>query len=68
MLGGIIHLACELFVARPFLMEEKRDYVICKVWFILIYKQFARPMEIVYRLLLEPSGRSTVAALPLIVA
>ena len=49
-------------------MEEKRDYVICKVWFILIYKQFARPMEIVYRLLLEPSGRSTVAALALIVA
>ena len=49
-------------------MEEKRGYVICKVWFILIYKQFARPVEIVYRLLLEPSGRSTVAALPLIVA
>ena len=24
-----------LGVARPFLMEEKRDYVICKVWFIL---------------------------------
>ena len=49
-------------------MEEKRDYVICKVWFILIYKQFSRPMEIVYQLLLEPSGRSTVAALALIVA
>ena len=39
-----------------------------KYGLFVIYKQFARPMKVVYWLLLEPSGRSTVAALALIVA